>query len=345
MARTSQQQPWHSRLRQIFLRDRLGILALAMVVGGFVCLLIPAGAVQGIGGIIFGTGLTVSISLWNNRQQAAKDSHLRRKTDFYGPLQAEMQTLRERLEETQNGAKPYLQQIALSGQTPIQQFEAAPQLRLWSEFKSDYRNRVEFWESSRQMFDQLLQLAQDYNTAVEQALKASETAFAPCIKVAITKVAQSEDFRQWSKDHEGVFSANSSSPEPHDWFFYIRNALTTPPPTPIEVAWATWWLRTASMGNYRPKTLGWLLAENRDQAAQAIHSVLSHPGGSYPPPPLEWLKAIVDEAWPALEGHSTYMEVRGLHEKLLKQVSQAEKKLLDTLHDIQEMYEGGRPLL
>src|SRR5437762_12373068 len=141
MARTSQQQSKLLLLLQIFLRDRLGVLALAMVVSGFVCLLIPVGTVQGVGGIIFGTGLTVSISLWSNRQQAAKDTHLRRKTDFYGPLQAEMQNLRERLEETQNGAKPYLQQIVLPGQTPIQQFEAAPRLSLWSEFKADYRNR------------------------------------------------------------------------------------------------------------------------------------------------------------------------------------------------------------
>ncbi len=121
MAQTSQRQPWYSRLWQIFLRDRLGIFALAMVMGGFVCLLIPVGPVQGIGGIIFGTGLTVTISLWSNRQQAAKDTNLRRKTEFYGPLQAEMQTLRERLEETQKGIQPYLQQIVLPGQPSIQQ--------------------------------------------------------------------------------------------------------------------------------------------------------------------------------------------------------------------------------
>ncbi len=345
MTRTSQQQSWRSRLWQIFLRDRLGVLALAMVVGGFVCLLIPVGTIQGIGGIIFGTGLTVSISLWSNRQQAAKDTNLRRKTDFYGPLQAEMQALRERLEETQNGAKPYLQQIALPGQTPIQQFEAPPQLRLWSEFKADYRNRLEFSESSRQLFDQMLQLARNYNAAVEQALKTSEAAFAPYIKTAITQVEHSNDFQQWDKDHPGAFTLNTSSPLPNDWFIRIQNARATPPPQPIEVTWATWWLRASPMGNYRPATLGWLLAENPNQAAHAISSVLSSGSGDYPPPPLEWLKAIVDEAWPALESHPTYIEVRGFHEKLLKQVSQAETKLLDKLRDIQEMYEGGRPLL
>jgi hypothetical protein len=72
MTRLSQRQPWYSRLWQIFLRDRLGIFALMMVVSGFVCLLLPVGAVQGIGGILFGTGLTVTITLWSNRQQAGR---------------------------------------------------------------------------------------------------------------------------------------------------------------------------------------------------------------------------------------------------------------------------------
>jgi hypothetical protein len=104
-------------------------------------------------------------------------------------------------------------------------------------------------------------------------------------------------------------------------------------------------LKAAPIANSRPATLGWLLAEKRDQAAQAIYAVLSSPNGGYSPPPLEWLKAIVDEAWSALENHPTYLEARRSHEQLLKQVSQAETKLLDKLRDIQEMYEGGRPLL
>ncbi len=195
------------------------------------------------------------------------------------------------------------------------------------------------------MFDQILQLALDYNTAIERALEASETAFVPCIKAAITSVVQRKDYQQWDKDHPGIFTVNSSSALPNDWFIRVRDALTTPGLLPPEVLWATWWLKAAPMANSRPATLGWLLAEKRDQAAQAIYAVLSTPSGSYPPPPLEWLKAIVDEVWPALENHSTYLEVRRFHEQLLKQVSQAEKKLLDTLHDIQEMYEGGRPLL
>ncbi len=99
------------------------------------------------------------------------------------------------------------------------------------------------------------------------------------------------------------------------------------------------------MRSYRPATLGWLLAENRDQAVHAISSVLSSGIGDYPPPPPEWLKTIVDEAWPALESHPTYSEVRRVHEKLLKQVSQAETKLLDKLRDIQNIYEGGPPPL
>jgi hypothetical protein len=161
----TQHWPW-------LLRDNVIVGALVLIVLGLILIVLglmfsSMSALQGVGGIVFGTGLTVLLSQLTNRQQAAKDADLRRKTDFYGPLQAELQKLRERLEDTQNRAKPYLQQIALPGQAPIQQFEAVPQLRLWSEFKADYRNRLEFSESSRKMFDQMLQLAQDYNTAVE----------------------------------------------------------------------------------------------------------------------------------------------------------------------------------
>lgn len=98
----------------------------------------------------------------------------------------------------------------------------------------------------------------------------------------------------------------------------------------------------AALYGGRPATLGWLLAKNCDQAVQAIHSALSN---RFPPPPLKWLKAIVACAWPALESHPTYVEARDLHEKLTKQVSLAETKLLNKLHAIQEMSEGGQPLL
>ena len=96
-----QHWPW-------LLRDHVVVGALVLIVLGL--MFSSMSTLQGVGGIVFGTGLTVLLSQLTNRQQAAKDSDLRRKTDFYGPLQAELQNLRERLEDTQNRAKPYLQQ-------------------------------------------------------------------------------------------------------------------------------------------------------------------------------------------------------------------------------------------
>ncbi len=69
------------------------------------------------------------------------------------------------------------------------------------------------------------------------------------------------------------------------------------------------------------------------------------PAGSYPSPPLEWLQTIVEEVWLTLQSHPAYATVWGLHEDLYNQASQAEAKLLDTLHDIQTIYEGGPPPL
>lgn len=195
------------------------------------------------------------------------------------------------------------------------------------------------------MLNKTHRLAMDYNIALEQALVASEAAFASWIKAAIARVTQSEAFQQWNKEHPDAFTLSTSSSLPNDWFIRIRDALATPAPSPTEGVWAIWWLRAAPVGYYRPTTLGWLLAGNRDQTVHAIYSVLSSPSGGYPPPPFEWLHEIVDEAWPTLESHPTYLTVRTLHEELFTQVSQAETKLVDKLHYIQNTYEGGPPPL
>src|SRR5437660_5765788 len=84
---------------QFLIRDRLGIFALILFILGLVGLVVPVETLRGIGGILFGTGLTVVISTWSNREQSAKDANLRRKTEIYGPLHAELQNLRDRFLE------------------------------------------------------------------------------------------------------------------------------------------------------------------------------------------------------------------------------------------------------
>src|SRR5260370_7718681 len=109
-------------------RDRLGMAALDVDVVGIVFLLIPGGGLQGVGGIIFGTGLSVFLATLTNRQQLAKEANLRRKTEIYGPLHAELQNLRERLNETRAGTKPYLHHIDVPRVTPLPQLETSPPL-------------------------------------------------------------------------------------------------------------------------------------------------------------------------------------------------------------------------
>src|SRR5436190_722435 len=77
-----------------------GIFALILFILGLVGLIVLVDTLRGIGGILFGTGLTVLISTWNNREQSAKEANLRRKTEIYGPLHAELQNLRDRLLES-----------------------------------------------------------------------------------------------------------------------------------------------------------------------------------------------------------------------------------------------------
>ena len=337
-----QHWPW-------LLRDNVVVGALVLIVLGLIFIMLglifsSVSALQGVGGIVFGTGLTVFLSQLANRQQLAKEANLRRKTNLYEPLHAELQTLRERLEATRTGAKPYLQWIDIPGMHfPVQQpAEEPPQFKLWSEFKADSRSSLDFSDRTRLLLDQVLQLASDYNKAVNDALRASEAILAPAIDSAITIIATSEAYHQWDRDHLGGLTSGSASWLPQDWFVRIQLALLTPP---AGMAWATSWLSSGSMGHYRPPTLGWLLARNPEQAVRSIYAVCNTPAGSYPSPPRQWLQDIIDEVWPTLQSHSAYTTVWKLHEELFDQVSQAETKLLNKLRDIQNIYEGGPPPL
>ncbi len=334
-----QHWPW-------LLRDNVVVGALVLIVLGLILIVLglifsSVSALQGVGGIIFGTGLTVFLSQLANRQQLAKDANIRRKTTLYEPLHAELQTLRERLEATRTGAKPYLQWITIPGMiSPVQRSaEESPQLRCWSEFKADSRSSLDFSERMRLLLNQVLQLASDYNRAVNDALTASETILAPAIDTAITRTATSEAFRQWDRDHPSGLVSGSSSWSSDDWLVRIQAAVKTPP---TGIVWATMWLSSGPTGYYRPPTLGWLLAKDLEQAVRCIYAVCNPPG-SFPPPPREWLQAIIDEVWPSLQSHSAYATVWRLHEELFDQVSQAETKLLNKLREIQNIYEGGPP--
>jgi hypothetical protein len=258
--------------------------------------------------------------------------------DLYGPLAA---LDRERLEATRTGAKPYLQWIDIPGmKSPEQRSdEESPQLRCWSEFKADSRSSLDFSERMRLLLNQVLQLASDYNRAVNDALTASETFLAPAIDTAITRTANGEAYHQWDKDHPSGLVSGSSSWSSEDWLVRIQLAVKTPP---TGIVWANVWLISGPTAYYRPPTFGWLLAKDLDQAVRCIYAVCKSPG-DYPPPPREWLQAIIDEVWPSLQSHSAYDTVWRLHEELFDQVSQAETKLFNKLRDIQNIYEGGPP--
>ncbi len=282
---------------------------------------------------------------------------MRRKTEIYGPLHAELQNLRDRLLESATDdllriefrdtlrgiVKPCLQHIEIPEQTTPHLLEESPRLYCWPEYKTDYRS-LDFSETSRQMLNQTYQFAMVYNNAVNAALDAFELLLAPYIKEAITCIQQSEDYKQWLKEHPNGIITNLSSLSPNDWFFRIYHALETPT-VPMEMVWATSWLANISPGNYRPETLGWLLSGNPEMATCRIRRDCFSPGSGYPPPPLDWIRAILDAAWPEMEKHSTYRSVQILYKELYKQVSQAEKKLMDKLLYIQDTYEGGPPPL
>lgn len=336
-------------------KDRLSLAALALVALGLLFLLLPGGGLQGVGGIVFGTGLTVLLGAWTNRQQLAKEANLRRKAEVYTPLHAELQTLRERLQETRDGSKPYLQRIDVPGWEPPRvlytrvQSETPPSLQCWPAFKADAR-RLDVSEATRQLLNKTLQLALDYNTAVELAREPAEALLAPAIDTAITNVVQSAEYQQWQKERTTTgappVGSGLTPPVPHDWFVRIASAQATPSPQSAGHTWAASWVEFGTgAGTHQPATLGWILAGNQAKTVQCIDAICRSPIGSWPPPPIEWLQAILDEVWAALENHPTRLAVRALHEELFQQVYQAEKKVEDKLLYIQETYEGGPPPL
>jgi hypothetical protein len=211
------------------LRDPVIVCALALITLGLVLIVLglivsSVSALQGVGGIVFGTGLTVLLSQMTNRQQMAKDAELWRETNLYEPLHAELQTLRERLGATRMGAKPYLQWIDIPGMTfPVQRAaEKLPRLQCWPEFKADSRSSLNFPERMRLLLDRVLQLTSDYNSAVNDALTPSEAILATAIDTAITRTATSEAYRQWDRDHPGGLTSGSASWSSKDWFVRIQ---------------------------------------------------------------------------------------------------------------------------
>ncbi|HEV2579289.1 MAG TPA: hypothetical protein VGT44_00435 [Ktedonobacteraceae bacterium] len=366
----------------MILKDRLGLFALALVAVGIAFFLAPGGQLQGVGGIVFGTGLTVFLGRLTNRQQLAKEANLRRKTEVYEPLYIELQTLRKRLEEARAGTKPYLQQIDVPGQASLPQLEEPPRLHRWSEFKADSRY-LEFSEAIRRMLDQTLELAKEYNASVEAALKDFEAILATYIETAINSTVHHPDFQRWRRSSPDV---RSLSPD-NAWFTQIHSVLELEQSkspyhvvllpefidpefepaydkyiTEVARAWATSWLRGWGAVEHksrapldmavpfprqatpRPATLGWLLAGDCTQAALEVIRTADFLL-SPPLPPIERLRDIMYDTWLALGKLEIYQEVRSRHRELFDQVSTVERKFKDKLEYIQTIYEGGPPLL
>jgi hypothetical protein len=102
---------------------------------------------RGVGGLLAGSSLTVLITTVTAkeavRQQNAKEANLRRKSEVYGPLHAELKSTRERHEAALVGDASYPLHID-TGQEPTSPVSIlprgyeAPLLGLWPVFKTDH---------------------------------------------------------------------------------------------------------------------------------------------------------------------------------------------------------------
>lgn len=329
----------------------LWALAIALIALGFIPLIIGSwksgGWLQVVGGVVFGSGLTVLVSTVTGQeavhQQYAKDENHRRKTEVYGPLHTELKKLRERLEKARNGAGSYPLWIAVGNQAPphpsLSLSSDLLTLRQWPEFEADYRSIDDFKEPARKLLQATHQLAASYNAAVDFTRQPTSDILKTHIEAAIEDIVTCSDFSEWQRKHatESDQGSGEAIASP-DWFEDVKStALTVPSLAQI---WSTAWIN--QWPTQPPATLGWLLAGSPHQAAQSIR--LGYiPGLSSSPPPLQWFVAIMEAAWPELEHHPTYREVWAAQERLFELLCQAEAALANGLRYIQERFEGGTP--
>lgn len=327
-------------------------LAFALILAGGIPLLLGAATattwLQVVGGPIMGAGFAVLVSTITGQsavhEQYAKEANLKRKTEVYGPLHAELKRLTAVFEQARAGAAPCPQWIALgdedgSARSTLRAYDV-PTLQWWPQFTEDYRSE-DFTPSTRHLLDETHNDARAYNAAVDAARGAAADIITPHVQRAIEEVAARPEYAAQAQDDKTA----SRGSDPHGWFQGIRKGLedTTPPRTPAALAqmWAAAWLEAWPL-EYQPATFGWLLARVPTQAAHCVHAGY-RPVLMPEPPPFAWFERIFRDAWPAIESDPACIPVWKAEDALRHSLSQSEAKLRDALRNIQQRYEGGPP--
>src|SRR5260221_7451032 len=272
----------------------LGKVAILLVVVGLVMLVVSltAPSFRGspllgiLGGSILGAGLRAFVGSATGREdnhhESAREANLARKRETYGPLYAEVKTLRRALSGAEAGVAPppiWIDTgvaVKRAGVSYITALASAPTLKCWPEFKQDYRD-TDFTPAAQTRLQALQISADAYNNAIEAARVAAIPILAETIEAAVFDLRKSDRYKQWRQrqaEREAQQLPLGHAPKMEDdWYGYLDNTeaqFAKPIGQTLGRNLATIWLGNWPQ-SYPSDAPGWLMTGHTDQAAQDVY--------------------------------------------------------------------------
>lgn len=273
-------------------------------------------------------------------RQDSKEANLRYKEEVYMPLHTELKTLLLAFENAHTANGPYPGWITVTGESLPRNLRYIPPsshglvFHFWPSTKNEFRVFGALTASARQLLDDLTNQITAYNLTIEAAREAAIPLFTRHIAAGLQWAIQDPEYQEWKTTYK-----DTSTPplyKPYPWFELLERN-TAPEAGPLGEAMAKWWLGRGF------QTLGWLLANMPDDAAEHIYEDYERRGAM--PQSESWLREVCQAIYFDLVRESTYKQVMDAQERLFLLISQIESMLLNVLYDIQYRYEGGPPPL
>ena len=330
----------------LFLRRRINdlvpyLIMVILILIGAVFLIYPAPKDMSwlpvLGGFVIGAGFTTFATIVSNRQsiqeQYKKEANLQRKADVYGPLHAELKRLRETFDNAHVGEEPYPRWVVVPGEEPPLSLRYGnlgmwPTFSLWPTFKTDFRVD-NFNPTAQNLLNEVQNLVVIYDKAVEDARKAMQIILRPHLAASLTKEEQRQDYQEYLRKRGGSTPVNNNR-----WFDFINSQTTT---------YTLTWSLGEGLSQSWARTIGWLLADQPDQAAQEIYSTDAINWDASQYASFSWFQDIFQATESELKNDQAYQHVQDAQQKLFTKLQEAEAMLYQGLLYIRNRYEGGAP--
>lgn len=316
----------------------LSFFALAFFITG---LLIRNSLLQGLGGVVGATALSLFITIVTSReavsQQNAKETNIARKDAYYIPMFNDLKQVYDALEDAKQKKLPYPQFIKGMGTgSEIRSYVWAkypmPTFTIWTTFKEPpYRSN--FTEKACRLFDEVQKAGADYNKAAAEAKDPVIKIINPLIDKAFRKWANTDEFKYWQEETKNGNIVSSSRYQ--QWNSYIQGYLQRTDSSAPE-AYAIVWAHNV---------LGWILADDIDKASNAMQRTYQNDFHTYITPDTSWFKDILEDVWTELQELPSVKEVSKSVGELYIRTDRAKDYMQERLNYLRDMYEGGEPPL